>query len=73
MIDPDTIRRIAGDAVVENPLPRSLSDADAVTRRVVERRAAQQGSTPDAVWAEAVAASLDTFDAVAVARAARRR
>jgi hypothetical protein len=73
MVDRNRIAAIAAEVIARVPLPASLADTDPQTRRQVERLAARRGVTAEAVYAEAVAESLDTFDAAAVARQARRR
>ncbi|MCS5718599.1 hypothetical protein N1027_10685 [Herbiconiux sp. CPCC 205763] len=69
----EEIRAIAAEVILRHPQPARLADTDEQTQLTAQRRAERDGTTAEAVYAAAVAESLDPFDAAAIAREARRR
>lgn len=70
------ITDIVSAVAKSTPLPATYLEADAQTRRKVEAEAERQGIKPEALWSAILAQTEEDaangFDAVAIARAARR-
>lgn len=76
MIDKTRIAEIAAEVAKTSPIPETLDDLDAQSRRRIERQAAELGRTPEAHYADIVTRAKaerdDPFDPDAIARSVRR-
>lgn len=82
MSTPKDIPAIVADAMKRKPLPAKVEDLDPATRRQIERMAAEDNTSPQAILDAARAVQEDKiaqadgsgdFNAAAVAQAVRNR